>query len=394
MELPESANFLPDLQLSDSLNRLHTISFSDGAVRPDQIVQMSPAQSTPSYSSPAKVLSAAATGAAALFREHNGDVDSIFGNAGIDPSEIDDPVNELNLGQFCNLFETAARKTGHDNIGLEFGRDFQPRHLGMLGFAAISSPTLAAALRNLEVFFPAHQGKTQFALTQDSEVLWLRYRIYDERIEQRRQDAELSLGMFCNIFREALGPQWAPLEVRFEHARPDGHHDHEKCFGAPVLFGRQTNALAFLRSDLDARMPHSDPYLFSMVQSFLLSRRPAKQDTEAFATRIRNEIRTRLGQGLPTVHELADYLGLTEAAFQHQLRANNVTFADIQRAARQELAFHYLENPDMTLSEIALALGYSELSAFSRAFRGWTGASPQRFRRGGHGRPRSGQGGN
>ena len=344
------------------------------------------AKTTTGFSGPTKVLSAAATGAASLFAQYNGDIDSIFGNAGINPSEIDDPVNELNLGQFCNLFEVAASRTGHDNIGLEFGRDFQPRHLGVLGFAAISSPTLAGALRNLEMFFPAHQGKTHFALVQDSEILWLRYRIYDERIEQRRQDAELSLGMFCNIFKEALGPKWAPLEVRFEHARPDGYRDHEKCFCAPVEFGRQTNALAFLRSDLDARMPNPDPYLFSMVRSFLESRRPAKHDTEAFAARIRTEIRNRLGQGLPTLRDVAEYLGLSETAFQHQLKVNNVTFVDIQRAARQELAMHYLSNPDMTLSEIACALGYSELSAFSRAFRIWTGTSPQRYRRGGVGR--------
>ncbi|MFZ1726348.1 MAG: AraC family transcriptional regulator [Albidovulum sp.] len=347
---------------------------------------MQQASTTTGYCGPTKVLSAAATGAASLFREYNGDVDSIFGNAGIDPSDIDDPVNELNLGQFCKLFEVAARRTGNDNIGLEFGHGFQPRHLGVLGFAAINSPTLAAALRNLEMFFPAHQGKTHFALTQGSEILWLRYRIYDERIEQRRQDAELSLGMFCNIFREALGPQWTPLEVRFEHARPDGHSDHEKCFGAPVKFGRQTNALAFLRTDLDARMPNPDPYLFSMVRSFLESRRPAKQDAEAFAARIRTEIRSRLGRGLPTLHDVADYLGLTETAFQQQLKLNNVAFGDIQRAARQELAIHYLANPDMMLSEIAYALGYSELSAFSRAFRSWTGTSPQRYRRGGVGR--------
>ncbi|MCB2093865.1 MAG: AraC family transcriptional regulator [Rhodobacteraceae bacterium] len=340
------------------------------------------APTRPGYRSPTKVLSAAATGAASLFQEYHGDVDSIFGVAGIDPCEVDDPVNELNLGQFCKLFEVAARRTGNDNIGLEFGHGFQPRHLGALGFAAISSPTLASALRNLEMFFPAHQGKTQFSLSQDSEVLWLRYRIYDERIEQRRQDAELSLGMFCNIFREALGPQWAPLEVRFEHARPDGHKDHEKCFGAPVKFGRQTNALAFLRRDLDARMPNPDPYLFSMVRSFLESRQPAKHDAEAFAAWIRTEICSRLGRGLPTFHDVAEYLGLPESVFQQQLKLNNVAFSDIQRAARQELAMHYLGNPDMTLSEIAYALGYSELSAFSRAFRSWTGTSPQRYRRG------------
>ncbi|MGC9368187.1 MAG: AraC-like transcriptional regulator QhpR [Paracoccaceae bacterium] len=330
---------------------------------------------------PAKVLSAAADGAAEFFRSNGGDLDSIFGNAGIRADDLDDPVRELNLSQYCGMFEIAAAQTGNDNIGLRFGQSFQPRQLGMLGYAAISSPTLAAALRNMESLFPAHQEQSSFGLIQDDGILWLSYRILDPRIERRRQDAELSLGMFCNVFKCALGPDWRPLEIRFEHNRPDGAGEHERLFGAPVQFGRRTNAIAFRRSDLDARMPTCDPYLFSVVKAFLQSRVTQDQDPADFATVVRNEIKMQLGSTVPSVSEIAAILGLTSQEFQKRLRRNGLSFNDILRAARHELALHYLADPEMPLTEIALNLGYSELSAFSRAFRSWTGMSPQRYRR-------------
>lgn len=332
-------------------------------------------------SPPPKILAAAASGAAELFRRHKGDVERIWGRVGIRADDLDSPVNEIDLAQYCGMFEEAARQTGHDNIGLEFGYDFSPRRLGMLGYAAISAPTLATALRRLVDYFPAHQGRTSFGLVQEADILWLHYRIHDPAITERRQDAELSLGMFCNIFWTALGRDWRPVEVRFEHARPDGAAEHERRFGAPVYWGRRTNAIAFRRADLDARMPDHDPYLFSVVRPFLESRCRPRFDPEAFAARLREEVKLHLRRGLPSPVTLAAAMGMSEGALLRLLRRNGLSFADILRAARQELALHYLSQSDMSLTEIALSLGYSELSAFSRAFRSWTGMSPQRFRR-------------
>jgi len=109
---------------------------------------------------PAKVLAAAATGSVSLFHKYGGDTDRIFGRAGLRINDISSPLEELNLQKFCNLFEEAAQSTGNSNIGLEFGQNFTPKKLGMLGFAAISAPTLAASLRTLEKYFPAHQDQT------------------------------------------------------------------------------------------------------------------------------------------------------------------------------------------------------------------------------------------
>ncbi len=345
------------------------------------LIGMGDASHADMISPPPTVLASAATGVVGLIEQMKGDPDSILGNACLRPTDLDDPYRELLLGDFCNLFEEAAHQTGNDRFGLTFGKDFQPCQLGAIGYAAISSPTLAAALKNMETYFPAHQGHSSFGLFHDSEVLWLSYQISDPRIAHRRQDAELSMGMFLNIFRHALGQNWSPLEVRFEHEAHGDSYKHENVFGAPIRFGRRTNAFAFRRSDLDARMPSQDPYLYSIIEPFLKSRCEIQRNPEVFATAIRNQIKLNLGDTPPTLNEIARIFGMSDQHMQRKLRENNVTFQELVTAARKELALHYLNGPNVQLTEIAFLLGYSELSAFSRAFRSWTGMSPQRYRR-------------
>lgn len=336
-----------------------------------------------SIAEPSKILASAATGVAAMIEAHHGDPDRVFGSASLRAEDLDSPLRDISLRQFCRLFTEAARQTGNDNFGLHFGAQFEPRKLGAIGYAALSSPTLSAALRNVERYFPAHQQQSSFSLIQDDDILWLSYRIYDPRISDsdRRQDAELSMGMFWNIFRRALGAEWSPLEIRFEHPEPQNGRAHQDVFRAPVQFGRRTNAMAFRRCELSAHMPDKDPYLFSIIEPFLRSRCELHGNPEVFATVVRNQIKLNLSTTPPTLAEIARLFGLSECQFHHELQAHGLSFQDLLRAARQELSLHYMNDADMPLTEVALLLGYSELSAFSRAFRKWTGMSPQRYRR-------------
>lgn len=330
---------------------------------------------------PSKVLASAATGVAELIAANDGDVDSIFGSTSIRLEDLESPIQELSLEQFCRLFNEAASQTGNNNFGLHFGAQFEPKKLGAIGYAALSSPTLSAALRNMEMYFPAHQEQSSFGLIQDSDILWLSYRILDPRISERRQDAELSMGMFWNVFRQALGSDWSPLEIRFEHAKPEYGSEHESVFGAPVRFSRRTNAMAFRRSDLDVRMPDQDPYLFAIIEPFLKTRCELHDNPETFASIVRNQIKLNLSTAPPTLSEIAHLFGLSERQFHHELHVHGLSFHGLLRAAKQELSLHYMDDPDIPLTEIALLLGYSEQSAFSRAFRKWTGMSPQCYRR-------------
>ncbi|MHA1599721.1 MAG: AraC-like transcriptional regulator QhpR [Alphaproteobacteria bacterium] len=327
------------------------------------------------------VLAAAASGVIDLIETQGGDVDRIFGQAQIDTSKLDGPLNELGLKQYCGLFEEAARQTQYDNFGLRFGNSFQPRQLGALGYLAINSPTMAAALDNLAVYFPAHQQNSTLAIREEGDLLFLDYQITDGRIVNRRQDAELSLGMFRNIFQHCHGPRWAPLEVHFEHPTPIDGKEHERLFDAPVFFSQQTNSLVFRSADLDAVMRGHDPYLFALIEPCMTGRQERWGRSDDLIGQVRHEIEQQFSGGNPQLNKVAVALGMTTWTLQRRLKSLDVNFNDLVRAARRDLALRYVAEPHIPMTEIAFLLGYSELSAFSRAFRQWTGMAPAHYRR-------------
>lgn len=212
------------------------------------------------------VLSAAACGLGDFICSHGGDVDRIFGVSGIDPELLSSPTLSLGLVNYCRVMEEAARHSGFDNFGLHYGQQFKPQSLGLLGYIGLCSATLGEALHNLVQAFPFHQHNTLVQLVDKGECLRLDYQVRHGAILARRQDAELTLGMFMNLLRHALGKHWAPREVHFEHPRPEHWHEHCKVFDAPVYFDQPFNSLLIPRRDLGRAMPESDPILLRVMQ--------------------------------------------------------------------------------------------------------------------------------
>ena len=327
------------------------------------------------------VLAAAATGIVDHIVSAGGDIDLIFGNAGIAPAMAGSPTLKLKLSSFCRLFEEAARCTGDDNFGLWFGNQFQPRDLGLWGYAAISSPTVGSALENLVDLFDYHQQSSSLRLLGDENgLIRLEYQIIAPDIVERRQDAELSLGMFLNVLREGVSTGWAPEEVHFEHPRPEDWQSHERAFSAPVYFSQPTNALLFRPDILDLPMPGRDLTLMTMMQTCLKRLGVHDGGHETLLDRIRCIIRTRLPEGYPNLETVSETLKLSVATIQRELSGAGIAYKDLVEMTRRDLAHAYLKQQHLPLSEIAFLLGYSELSAFSRAVRRWTGESPRAVR--------------
>lgn len=327
------------------------------------------------------ILASAATGLPRHVTRWGGDIDRICGAASVDPETVGQPTYSLDLKQFCALFEESARQTRNANFGLWFGHDFKPRDLGLIGYAAISSPTLSAALETFVGLFAYHQQSTHMAIADAGNgLIRLEYRIDVPDIVARRQDAELSLGMFLNIIRESLGPSWAPEEVHFEHPKPEAWHEHESAFDAPVYFAQNVNALVFPRTVIARPMPAPDLKLLSIARMCLMSvgARPVARPT--MADRVKAAVRSRLSSGYPALEEIAAALHAVPAGVQRELAQENRSYKDLVEEVRRELAHHYLREQQLPLSEIAFLLGYSELSAFSRAFHRWEGISPREFR--------------
>jgi len=327
------------------------------------------------------VLAAAATGIVDYIEELGGDIDKIFGNVGIAPEMAGSPTLKLKLSSFCELFEESSRLTQFDNFGLWFGNRFKPRDLGLWGYAAVSSPTLGSALENLVGLFRFHQESSAMNFVRGPDgMLRLEYQIVAPDIVERRQDAELSLGMFLNVLRECCGPAWAPEEVHFEHPQPQEWRDHERAFSAPVYFSQSKNALLFRSDILDRPMPDSDLTLMAMMQNCLEQLGSRADGSGSLVDQVRSIIRTKLSSGYPALDQIAEALRLSSAAIQRELAREGLTYKDLVEVTRRDLALMYLKQRQLQFSEIAFLLGYSELSAFSRAVRRWTGEAPRTVR--------------
>jgi AraC-like DNA-binding protein len=327
------------------------------------------------------ILASAATGIADHVTRLGGDIDRICGEARVDPASVGQPTVSLELSAFCALFEEAARDTRNPNFGLWFGNRFKPRDLGLIGYAAVSSSSLGSALENFVGLFSLHQQSTHMAITDaGSGLVRLEYQIHMPDILARRQDAELSLGMFLNIIRECCGPSWGPEEVHFEHPKPEAWREHESAFDAPVYFSQVTNALVFRRELFARPMPAPDLKLLSITRLCLMSvgTRPLPRQTRK--DQIRSAIRARLAEGYPPLEAVAEAVRATPAAIQRELARDNLNYKDLVEETRRDLALLYVRQRELPFSEIAYLLGYSELSAFSRAFHRWTGTSPRNFR--------------
>jgi AraC-like DNA-binding protein len=325
------------------------------------------------------ILAAAASGVAGFIGSHGGQADTVFCRAGLSDVCLDNPVLALDLGAYCAMMELAADETRHDNFGLWFGQQFQPRDLGLIGEIALASPTLGAAVDNLAALFPFHQQATETRFTHEGDLLRLEYRILDGRILERRQDAELTMGMFANVFRTCLGTDWAPEEVQFEHPQPLEWREHQSAFDAPVHFAQRTNCLVFRDRDLGRRMPGGNLALLTSLRAQLITLAGGTGITP-FLDRVRAEIRSRLPDGAAHIEDVADGIGLARWTLQRRLAEYGIAFSDLVDQVRRDLAEHYVRRAHIPLSDLAFFLGYSELSALTRAFTRWFGVSPTRAR--------------
>lgn len=326
------------------------------------------------------VLSAAASGLDTFIIDHGGDLDRVFGRAGIDPEQLRHPTLSLGLANYCHVLEEAAAQTGCDNFGLRYGQQFTPQALGLLGYVGLCSGTLVEALANFAEAFPLHQHSTLIELQDLGDCYRFDYQVRHAAIHARRQDAELTLGMAQNLVRHVLGPAWAPREVYFEHSRPADAHAHRDAFDAPVQFGQRCNGLLIPKRDLAGhRMPGRDPVLLMLVKD-TLRQLGGSASTADILAQAREHLRRNLHLGEPSLECTAHALQLGEATLQRRLREHGLSFSQLVEQVRQALALQHMRAQSLSISELAPLLGYSETSAFSRAFRRWFGVSPRQWR--------------
>jgi AraC-like DNA-binding protein len=310
-----------------------------------------------------------------------GNPDQILRGLGLERSVLTNPEGFISTSTLARLLEEAARVTADDCFGLHFGERYNPKNIGPLIYVALNSPTIRAGIENVERYLKVHNEAAKWFFTVEGERAYIRYEVADLGIEAPRQYNEASMAIALNTFRIMAGSHWKAQEVQFAHKAPAQTSEHLRVFGAPVLFDCATNAFVIEREFLERQIPAADPRLYRILKQYLervLNEMPPEDDLLASVRRAIGEL---MRDGDPKLTRVAKKIAMSPRTLQRRLKEYGVDFKKLMDDTRRRFALNYLRARKNTLTEVAYLLGYSELSAFNRAFKRWTGSTPLDYRR-------------
>jgi AraC-like DNA-binding protein len=301
---------------------------------------------------------------------------------GFDPVAAEDPDARISLELEETLWNEAARRSGDDAFGIHAAEGLRPGVFDVLDYAVRTAPTARIALDRLARYNRLEHDAAVFAVLDGGEVTRVEHAFRVTHAVQCRHSAEFTLASVVVVGAQITGEELRPRAVEFRHAAPAWSAEHLRLFGVVPRFSMQVNALEFDRSVLDRPVPAADPALWRVIERHAEALLAARPDPAESATqRVRRLLATSLGEGDPSLAGVAERLRMSERSLQRRLADEGVTFDVLLDELRRELALRYLRDRQMAIAEVAYLLGYSEPSAFHRAFKRWTGMTPSELRR-------------
>ncbi len=263
-------------------------------------------------------------------------------------------------------------------LGLRIGRCAKPQHFGVVGYLAASCHSLGQALMRYRRFQRLLVSNLDVRVSQHGEVI--RYSWGQGEHHTTPMASEFGVAAFVNLYQALIGQAIAPTAIEIPYARPPQPSIYEVLMGCPVRFEAPCHALEMPASLLAMRISSSDPYLrglFDQQAQAMLAQQPRP---ERFLEQLQQQMMVALQEGEPSAAVLAGRMNCSLRSFYRQLALHGLRYRTLLGDVRFKLARMYLADPRLSLAEVALLLGYSEQSAFTRAFRAWSGDPPQRYR--------------
>ncbi|MHB8419478.1 MAG: AraC family transcriptional regulator [Myxococcales bacterium] len=276
------------------------------------------------------------------------------------------------------LLDGAAAALRDDCLGLSLARQLPIGSLGTLDYALCVSRSLRQGLERLARHYGVATRRVRMRLrTAGGEALLELERA--PGVHHSRHWIEMSFGVIAERIRQTVGrPVTFAVELR--HGPPAAVRTHAEFFGAPVRFARPADRLAFPAALLERPLRTASASLARYLDRQLQALDLAPARARALVERVRGSVEASFGRGNPALARTARELAVAPRTLQRDLRRGGTSFAALLDEARRDRALRLLKEGG-AIAEISDRLGFSEPSAFFRAFRRWTGQSPRGWAR-------------
>jgi len=278
-------------------------------------------------------------------------------------------------------YELIERLMAHDDgtLPLRYARAIGPDDFGALGLAVKTATTVRGGLERIARYL---------LLLTDTATYGVQERpggaafVLQGRLARRpgiRVANEAALAGVLSVVRQVAAVPVRPASVSFRHPRPASFDEHLRFFGCPVSFDAERDALDFDAGTLDADTRLGDEGLSRFLLGHLDDLRASAEDRSVEA-RVRDVVVDALASGVPSMADVARRLGMSERTLHRRLARRGGAYRALVERTRRDLAESLLHRHDYPLAEVAFLTGFSEQSAFHRAFKRWTDQTPAAFR--------------
>jgi AraC-like DNA-binding protein len=306
----------------------------------------------------------------AVLDQLGADTDALLAEFGLARAYFDDAENTIETTVVGRLFRRIVDATGCDQLGILLGRPVTLSAMGAVGVLMQASPSVAHAIEAMGKHFHVHDQGAQLSVEADGSVVRLCYRITARDVDMLEEIYTLAAMAGLGFLRGLCGKNWRPLEFELPFRRPRAAETLRKALGAPLKFDAEQLKMTFPAADLARPLASADPLLYRMMAE-RIEQLEARQRRD-LAGRVRDVIQTVIFLEASGASIVASRIGMSLRTLNRRLLAEETSLQQI----RDEL----LGNTEKSASEVALILGYSDSSAFTRAFRRWRGVPPARWR--------------
>jgi AraC-like DNA-binding protein len=309
------------------------------------------------------------------------DLEPLLRASGLSAAQIQDGDERLGAEQQIAFIESAAQALERDRLGFELGRDFDLRKIGLLYYVAACSRSLGEAVQRIERFSAVGNEAVVFRASKASDLV-IRLDYSGVARHSDRHQVEFFLVALVRLCRSLTGLNVTPTQVTISHSRSEGVRGYNAFFGCGTEFQAEHDSLVFEDQCRALPVVSADPHLSEILVRYcedtLSSRRKAMS---SFRVMVENAIAPLLPHGKPTASRIAHQINVSQRTLARRLTEEQTSFAAVLDDMRCELALRYLEEPKLSISQIAWLLGFQEVAAFTHAFRRWTGKAPSMVRR-------------
>lgn len=300
--------------------------------------------------------------------------------SGIDPCDLEDPDRRIASPNYVALMKAGQALSGDPALALHFAEAINLSRMSIVGLLGQASQTLLESFKQTQRYgqLVTDMGaKGRFTLGPVDGGLWG----VDHRPNPNTfpEHTETTFGfMVCGA--RIVGPSRWLKEVHVTHKAPSYRKEYERIFEAPVTFESHWNALRIDPLFLTHPVNVQPRYVFGILSQHADDLLKSLESSKTMRGRVESLLMPVLHTGDASMAGVAAKLGLSRPTLSRRLKAEGVTFEKVLDDLRRMLALHYLSGKRVSVNEVAFLVGFSDATAFSRAFKRWTGTSPRGIR--------------